>query len=106
MAVTELKDAEFAERLQQTPLAVVSYHVGRDADCILFKPVFVRLSAEYPAVTFFVADLQHAPMAHEAARPQDLPWFELFSHGRSLGTLSTRQERDFRAWLERHLPRP
>jgi thioredoxin-like negative regulator of GroEL len=103
--VLELKDADFTARLAETEQAIVDFHVGRNVDCILVKPKFFRLAEEYPHVSFFVADSEHAPRAHERINLEQLPHFGVFRRGQPLELLSTAEERALRALLERHFGR-
>jgi hypothetical protein len=100
--VLELKDADFAARLAETELAIVDFHVGRNVDCILVKPKFFRLAEEYPHVSFFVADHEHAPRAHERVGIEELPRFGIYRRGQEVELLSTAEERALRALVERH----
>jgi thiol-disulfide isomerase/thioredoxin len=102
MAVEELDDANFAEKLGAAELAVVDFYAGWCGSCALFKPKFVRLSDEYPHVKFFACDGEKAPAARKTVEIPSLPFFGFYRNGRMIDGFSTTKEESFRERLESH----
>ena len=65
MAVEDLGDDTFADRIAAAKVAVVDFHAGWCGPCLMFKPKFKRISADYPDVAFFMVDGEKAPGARE-----------------------------------------
>ena len=103
MAVEDLSDDTFAERLASAKVAVVDFHAGWCGPCLMFKPKFKRISADYPAVAFFMVDGEKAPAARKTVQIDNLPYFAVYKDGQFVEGLSTSTEEGFRAFVERHL---
>lgn len=102
MPVSDLTDATFTETLAATPLAVVDFHAGWCGPCIMFKPKFKRISADYPDIGFFLVDGEAQPAARRSVQIENLPYFGFYRHGRLVEGLSTTMEDAFRAFLDRN----
>jgi thiol-disulfide isomerase/thioredoxin len=102
MPVSDLTDANFAETLAATPLAVVDFHAGWCGPCIMFKPKFKRISADYPEVAFFLVDGEAQPAARRSVTIENLPYFAFYRNGQLVEGLSTTKEDAFRAFVERN----
>jgi thioredoxin 1 len=103
MAVTDLDDSNFAQTIADTPLAIVDFHAGWCGPCIMFKPKFKRISADYPQVAFFMVDGEKAPEARKSVQIDNLPFFAVYRNGELVEGLSTAKEEGFRELIERHL---
>jgi thioredoxin 1 len=103
MAVEELNDENFPERLAGTELAVVDFYAGWCGPCQLFKPKFRRLSDEFPDITFFVLDGEKAPESRKTVQIDNLPYFGCYRNGEFVGGFTTTKEPGFRELLQEHL---
>lgn len=102
MAVEVLTDETFAARLAETPHAVVDFYAGWCGPCIMFKPKFKRISADYPHVTFFMVDGEASPEARKTVQIDNLPYFGFYEGGELVEGKSMSDEAAFRAALEGH----
>lgn len=102
MAVEDLDDATFAQKLGETELAVVDFYAGWCGPCMMFKPKFARLSDEYPHVRFFICDGEQAPEARKSVDIPNLPYFGIYRGGALIDGFSTAKEEGFREKLEAH----
>jgi thioredoxin 1 len=102
MAATDLTDETFAGAIAGAPAAVVDFHAGWCGPCIMFKPKFKRISADYPHVSFFLVDGEAAPEARRTVKIDDLPFFAAYRDGVLVEGLSTSTEEAFRAFVERN----
>ena len=102
MAVIDLDDTNFEDQLANTERAVVDFYAGWCGPCIMFAPKFKRISHDYPHVTFFKLDGEHAPHARKSVQIDDLPYFGIYEHGKFIEGVSTSKEDSFRALVEKH----
>lgn len=102
MAVTDLDDATFAQKLGEAEMAVVDFYASWCGPCMLFKPKFARLSEEYPHVQFFVCDGEKAPESRKTVEIPSLPYFGIYRKGELIDGFSTAKEDGFREKLEAH----
>ncbi len=102
MAATDLTDDSFAAALSSAPAAVVDFHAGWCGPCLMFKPKFKRISADYPHVAFFLVDGEKAPESRKTVRIDNLPFFGAYRDGVLVEGLSTSTEEGFRAFVERN----
>jgi thioredoxin 1 len=105
VAAVDLTDEDFTDRLRAAPMAVVDFHAGWCGPCILFKPKFKRISADYPHVAFFMVDGEAAPTARKTVQIADLPFFAAYRDGELIEGFSTSDEPKFRAFVEWHFGR-
>lgn len=103
MAVSDLDDSNFTDALGAAPLAVVDFHAGWCGPCIMFKPKFKRISADYDAVSFFMVNGEKAPEARKTVEIENLPYFAFYRDGAFVAGVSTDKEDVFRAFVEEHL---
>ena len=103
MAITDLTDDNFADSLAATPLAIVDFHAGWCGPCIMFKPKFKRISADYADMTFFMLDGEAHPNARQTVTIDNLPFFGIYRDGVFVEGLSTTKEEVFREFVERHV---
>ena len=104
MAVTALTDADFVETLADTPLAIVDFHAGWCGPCIMFKPKFKRISADYEGkVAFFMVDGEANPVARKSVSIDNLPWFGIYRNGTLVAGKSMSKEDAFRAFVDKHV---
>lgn len=102
MAVTDLDDTNFAQTIADASLAIVDFHAGWCGPCIMFKPKFKRISADYPQVSFFMVDGEKAPEARKTVQIDNLPYFAIYRDGEFVEGVSLSKEEAFRALLDRH----
>ena len=102
MAVEDLNDENFSEKLASAEMAVVDFYAGWCGPCMMFKPKFAKLSEEYPHVRFFVCDGERAPEARKTVTIESLPYFGLYRNGEFVAGFSTTREPGFREYLEEH----
>jgi thioredoxin 1 len=100
MAVEDLDDATFEEKLAGAERAVVDFYAGWCGPCMLFKPKFARLSDEYPHVRFFVCDGEKAPESRKTVEIPSLLFFALYENGKRVDGFTTAKEEGFREMLE------
>jgi len=100
MAVEDLDDATFTQKLAEADLAVVDFYAGWCGPCMMFKPKFSRLSEEYPHVKFFVCDGEKAPESRKTVEIPNLPYFGLYRAGKLIDGFTTAKEEGFRERLE------
>ncbi len=101
MAVSELDDTTFTAALAEAPLAVVDFHATWCGPCIMFKPKFKRISADYPDVAFFMVDGEKSPAARKTVNVENLPYFAVYKGGAFVEGVSTDKEDVFRALIAR-----
>ncbi|MCA9495211.1 MAG: thioredoxin family protein [Myxococcales bacterium] len=102
MPAIELTDADFADRIAASSMAIVDFHAGWCGPCILFKPKFKRISDSYPHVTFFMVDGEASPQARSTVQIDNLPYFAVYRDGVFVEGVSTAEEAPFRAFVEKH----
>lgn len=102
MAVEDLDDTTFAQKLAEADMAVVDFYAGWCGPCMMFKPKFARLSDEYPHVKFFVCDGEKAPESRKTVEIPGLPYFGLYRNGKLIDGFTTAKEAGFRERLEQH----
>ncbi len=102
MPAIDLTDADFADRLAGSSMAIVDFHAGWCGPCILFKPKFKRLSDTYRHVDFFLVDGEASPKARATVKIDNLPYFAAYKDGEFVEGLSTAEEAPFRAFVEKH----
>lgn len=102
MAVEKLTDDNFAEALAGAEMAVVDFYAGWCGPCIMFKPKFARISADYPHVRFFLVDGESAPQARKTVQIDNLPFFGFYRSGTLIEGKSMAKEDVFRETLEAH----
>lgn len=100
MAVEELTDDTFDERLAGSKQAVVDFYAGWCGPCMMFKPKYQRLSEEYSDVDFFVCDGEKAPQSRSKVQIDNLPYFGLYRDGVFIRGFTTTKEAGFREYLE------
>jgi thiol-disulfide isomerase/thioredoxin len=103
MAITDLTDDTFADSLAASSLSIVDFHAGWCGPCIMFKPKFKRISADYPDMHFFMLDGEKHPNARQTVTIDNLPFFAIYRDGVFAEGLSTTKEDVFREFIERHL---
>jgi thiol-disulfide isomerase/thioredoxin len=84
----DLTDDDFAAAVRAAGLAVVDFHAGWSAPCVLFKPVFKRVAAEFPHVGFFVVDTELAPIASRVVPTGGQPWLVAYRDGVEVASAS------------------
>jgi thioredoxin 1 len=99
--VVELTDSEFVARIVAHPVALVDFHAGWSAPCVVFKPIFKRLAADYPGVPFFLIDIEAHPGVNRLYPIGDLPFLGVFRDGELTEGYSTSDEGRFRSFLNR-----
>ncbi len=102
MAVEDLDDATFTQKLGEADMAVVDFYASWCGPCMLFKPKFARLSEEYTHVRFFVCDGEKAPESRKTVEIPSLPYFGIYRKGVLVDGFSTAKEDGFREKLEAH----
>jgi thioredoxin-like negative regulator of GroEL len=102
----DLTDEDFTDAITRAPRAVVNFHVGDSAGCVVFKPKFRRLAAEWPGVAFFVADGRDAPAARKTLVITTVPFVAAYRDGALVEALPSADEPKLRAFLERHFGPP
>jgi thiol-disulfide isomerase/thioredoxin len=102
MAVTSLTDDDFASELASSGLAVVDFYAGWCGPCIMFRPKFKRISADYPHVRFFELDGEAAPASRKSVQIDNLPFFGFYRDGVLVEGRSMSDEAAFRETLEKH----
>jgi thioredoxin 1 len=102
MAVTVLDDTNFAHELAKADNAVVDFYAGWCGPCLMFKPIFARVSADYPHVHFFMLDGGRAPVSRKTVQIDNLPFFGAYRNGALLEGTSLSVEDKFRAFIEKN----
>lgn len=102
MAVTDLDDSTFSDRIAGSRMAIVDFHAGWCGPCIMFKPKFKRISNDYPDVEFFMVDGEKAPEARKTVQIDNLPFFGIYKDGEFVEGVSLSKEEAFRALLDKH----
>ena len=92
MPVEDLGDDTFADRIGSAKLAVVDFLAGWCGPCLMFKPKFKRISADYPDVAFFRVDGERAPVARKTVTIDNLPYFGFYRNGEFVEGISTATE--------------
>jgi len=104
MAATDLDDSTFTSALAASGAAVVDFHAGWCGPCIMFKPKFKRISADFPHVAFFMVDGEKAPAARATVQIDNLPYVAVYKDGAFVEGFNTASEEKFREFVERHFP--
>lgn len=105
MPVIEMQDVDFKKNLSELPRAVVDYHSGRHAECILLKAALFRIAQDYPDISFVLVDSVDAPITTQTVFLEPMPYFAAFRAGEKVEGISTREERSLRTFIERCFPR-
>jgi len=103
MAVEDLTDESFAERIAAARWAVVDFHAAWCGPCLMFKPKFKRISSDYPEVAFYTVDGETAPAARKTVQIDNLPFFGFYRNGQFVEGISTATEEGFRRFVDRNL---
>ncbi|MEX0966064.1 MAG: thioredoxin family protein [Bacteroidia bacterium] len=103
MAVLEVSDHEFEDKLKENRNLVVKYYASWCGSCRLFAPKFRRMSEEegFKHVVFLDIDAENNPMARKMAKVETLPHFAVFKDGELLDAGSTSKEESVRTMLEK-----
>ena len=89
MAVEDLNDSNFQEKLDAAEMAVVDFYASWCGPCILLKPKYQKLSERFPHVAFFICDGERAPEARKTVHIETLPYFGLYRSGTFVEGFST-----------------
>ncbi len=94
MAVEQITDADFAQKLQDNQKVVVKYYADWCGSCRLFTPKFKRLSGDerFDGVTFLDVNAEKNPDARRMAGVTSLPFFAVFKNGELLEGVCTSKE--------------
>jgi thiol-disulfide isomerase/thioredoxin len=95
MAVEQITDAEFKEKLTQNDKVVVKYYADWCGSCRLFTPKFKRLSGDerFEGISFLDINAEKNPEARRAAGVSSLPYFAIFKNGEFIeGVASSKEE--------------
>ena len=94
MAVEQITDAEFTQKLQENDKVVVKYYADWCGSCRLFSPKFKRLSSEekYEGIAFLDVNAEKNPEARRMAGVSSLPYFAVFRKGELVEGLCTSKE--------------
>lgn len=94
MAVEQINDAEFTQRLQENNKVVVKYYADWCGSCRLFSPKFKRLSGDerFQEITFLDVNAEKSPDARKLAGVSSLPYFAVFRNGELIEGVCTSKE--------------
>lgn len=102
MAAIDLDDSNFQDSLNGAEMAIVDFHAGWCGPCIMFKPKFKRISADYPHISFFLVNGEKSPEARKTVQIDNLPYFAVYRNGEFVEGQSMATEEAFRAFVESH----
>ena len=94
MAVIKVTDAEFEQIITTREHVIVKYSADWCGTCRLFAPKYQRLAeaAQYQRIQFLEMDAETSPVARQAARVTNLPFFAIFKNGQLAGAVAASQE--------------
>lgn len=95
MAVEQITDAEFAQKLNEQEKVVVKYYADWCGSCRLFTPKYKRLSNDdrFAGISFLDVNAEKNPEARKAAGVSSLPFFAIFKNGEFVeGIASSKEE--------------
>lgn len=95
MAVLNVNDQEFKEKLKESPKVAVKYYANWCGSCKLFAPKYKRISNEEDLadVTFLEVNAEENPEARKMAGVDNLPFLAVFQNGELLeGSASNKED--------------
>lgn len=95
MAVLNVTDIEFKEKVEATEKVVVKYYADWCGSCKLFAPKFKRISNEeqFKNILFLEVNAEENEEARRAAGVDNLPFLAVFKNGTLLeGSASSKEE--------------
>lgn len=95
MAVLNVTDTEFKEKVEATEKVVVKYYADWCGSCKLFAPKFKRISNEeqFKNILFLEVNAEENEEARRAAGVDNLPFLAVFKNGTLLeGSASSKEE--------------
>ena len=95
MAVEQITDAEFSDKLASNQKVIVKYFADWCGSCRLFNPKYKRLSGDerFDGITFLDVNAEKNPEARRAAGVSSLPYFAIFKGGELVeGVASSKEE--------------
>lgn len=103
MAVEQIKDTEFAQKLQENDKVVVKYYADWCGSCRLFSPKFKRMSNDerFQNIAFLDVNAEQNPEARRLAGVSSLPYFAIFSKGQLLEGVCTSKEEVVTSLIEK-----
>ncbi len=87
--VTELREDNLGEIVENNPIVLVQYSAGWCGNCRIMKPKFKRLSGENKKTTFVLADAEKFPVSRKLANVNNLPTFAVFKGGEFIDQIQT-----------------
>lgn len=94
MAVEQINDPEFTQKLQENEKVVVKYYADWCGSCRLFSPKYKRLSNDerFNGIAFLDINAEKNPEARRMAGVSSLPYFAVFRKGELVEGLCTSKE--------------
>lgn len=94
MAVEQINDSDFTQKLQENERVVVKYYADWCGSCRLFSPKYKRLSNDdrFQEITFLDVNAEKNPEARRLAGVSSLPYFAVFRKGELVEGLCTSKE--------------
>jgi thioredoxin 1 len=94
MTVIKATDTEFEQTIATREHVIVKYSADWCGTCRLFAPKYQRMAeaAQYQHVLFLEMDAETSPIARQAARVTNLPFFAVFKQGQLVGSVAASQE--------------
>ncbi len=94
MAVEQINDPEFTQKLQNNNKVVVKYYADWCGSCRLFSPKYKRLSNDerFADIAFLDINAEKNPEARRMAGVSSLPYFAVFRNGELVEGLCTSKE--------------
>lgn len=94
MAVEQINDPEFTQKLQENEKVVVKYYADWCGSCRLFSPKYKRLSNDerFNGIAFLDINAEKNPEARRLAGVSSLPYFAVFRNGELVEGLCTSKE--------------
>ncbi len=87
--VTELTEDNLQELIASNNNTVVQYSASWCGNCRMMKPKMKKLAAEYPDITFIIADAEKFPNSRKLAKVDNLPTFASFSKNELVNQVQT-----------------
>ncbi|MES2615788.1 MAG: thioredoxin family protein [Bdellovibrionota bacterium] len=98
---TELFDVNYAEKLKETPAALIDFYASWCGSCRMAAPMFKRVASEL-SLPIFKIDAEKNTEARGLVEIENLPTVAIWKDGKILGSLCTTKEEGLKEFLKSH----
>lgn len=97
----ELTDADFQQKLSETPAALIDFYASWCGSCRIAAPMFKKVASSF-FLPIFKVDAEKNTNARNLVQIENLPTVALWKDGKILGSVSTTKEESLKEFLKSH----